>query len=155
LHGDESVPAIDLRFSVNVSAAMLACFHPTLRWSLYEKREADGGDLADQGHECPNLRYKNLAPLGWHYEGAGYELSVSHGIGATPPIMLPDCKVNKIAIDPQEGGTVIIGFRVQCELPGEETAGKLCFLAGQPVEITLDPPDPVAATTQEMARQDA
>ncbi|MNY77866.1 hypothetical protein D3C86_2179100 [compost metagenome] len=51
-------------------------------------------------------------------------------------IVLGDAKINKLAFDLQEGGTVFVTFRVQAH-PDEKTSAKLLALLGQEVHMSL------------------
>lgn len=138
-HGDEPTPAADLKFAVAMESALLAMLDPQLRHTLYCKREGVDPDLVNQAHEAPNLRFPKLEPLRWKHEIVGATLTVHHGLGGASDIVIDGCNVNKFSVDPQEGGTVIVGFRVQCK-PSEAACGKLCLLIGEGVDITLEPP---------------
>lgn len=149
-HGDEPQPAADLKFAVAMESALLAMLDPELRHALYCKRADVDNDLADQAHEAPNLRFPKLDALRWKHEIIGARLIVHHGLGGISDLVIDGCNVNKFSVDAQEGGTVIVGFRVQCK-PNELTCGKLCLLIGEDVEITLEPP----AVVEEAAEDDA
>lgn len=138
-HGETLVPACDLGVTVNMASDVLLEFADTLRSLLFFRKEIPG-DLANQGADFPNLRYPNLGPLKWHYEGMGYTCQISQGIGAVAPIVLDDCKVNSITLAPQEGGTVIVSARIQF-CPAAQQYAALCPLVQQTVSLTLTPPN--------------
>ncbi len=140
-HGQEIKAAADLKFETNCTADILAELHPTLRHFLFCKNDGDDADLADQAHDAPNLRFAKLKyPLAWELETIGQCLTIHFGLGGKSDIVIDDCKVNAIQIAPQEGGTVIVSFRVQ-GYPTEKDAGKLFGLVQHDVAITLDAPD--------------
>jgi hypothetical protein len=138
IHGDDPKPAADIRFDFNVEATELAHFSPTLRGFLFHKDSAAPGDLVDAQHDAPNLRFPLLGALKWHQEYFGYELRISHGIGAAGITLTGD--LNNFVFEPKEGGTVHIACRFQCH-PDEKQFGKLCQLIAQTVDITLTPPE--------------
>jgi len=141
LHGEDREPAGDIKFEMNVASSILAHFAPTLAWSLYHR---DGGkvkDLADSSHDAPDLRYPKLGPLKWDQEfGPGYTLVIHQGLGgAGSDLEIEMCTVNNFTLAPQQGGTVIVTFRVQFH-PEEHAAGRLCMLVQETVDISLAPP---------------
>ena len=143
VHGAEREPAADLKIRVDCENHLLAEFAPSLRSFLYFKDEAadkDGrNDLADQANDAPNLRFPALeAPLRWSEEMQNATLTVHHGIGGKSDLVLKDVKVNAFSIEPREGGTVSLTFRVQCH-PDERTLGKLAVQVQNEIDITLAP----------------
>lgn len=147
-HGDEPTPAADLKFAVAMESALLAMLDPQLRHALYCKNAGVDNDLANQMHEAPNLRFPKLEALRWKHEIVGAKLTVHHGIGGISDLVIEGCNVNKFSVDAQEGGTVIVSFRVQCK-PSEAACGKLCLLIGGDVEITLEPPAAIEEPAQD------
>ena len=165
LHGDDPQPAADLRLFMNLDAAELVMFDPTLRSLLFHKAEHAASNLADQAHDAPDLRFPKLkGPLDWDLEIIGAELTLHRGLGGKSDLTIPSCTVNKFQLDPQQGGRVLVGFRVQAH-PSESQSGKLAFLIGEDVEISLAPPeaetpalpaaDPKKPTTKRSRREQA
>lgn len=64
---------------------------------------------------------------------------MTHGVGSD--LVLNNCKVNNFTIDPKEGGSVELKFRVQSSDVDERTLGKLALLVQNQVDITLDAPE--------------
>lgn len=140
-HGEDPKPAADLRFSLNMASANLAMLDPTLRSFLFHKSSEASNDLADQGSDAPDLRFPKLVgPLEWNLEMVGATLTIHHGIGGRSDLVLQGVDVNKFTLDPQQGGTVIVGFRVHGH-PSEQQNGKLSYMISKDVEISLEPPE--------------
>lgn len=135
--GSDKSPAADLKLSVNMPNDVLAQFAPSLRSALYWK--AGVNDLANVTHEAPNLRHPKMSGFKWSDEVVGACVTISHGIGGPSDLTFEGCKVGSFRVEPQEGGTVLIDFRVQCK-PDEHQAGKLYLLQGTAVELTVTPP---------------
>ncbi|WP_313171514.1 hypothetical protein [Massilia oculi] len=55
--------------------------------------------------------------------------------------MLHDCKVDHFKIEAQNGGSVVITFRIIAH-PESEDVGKLCELMQRDIELDLLPPAP-------------
>ena len=139
VHGTDKTPAADLRFVLNSASGKLEEFAPGFRTLIFHKA-GYSPNLADQGSELPDLRFPRLAPLAWEGDIIGAEVVIHFGTGGKSDIVLPDCKVNKFGIDPQQGGTVIITFRCQAHPDGPQIA-KLYGLIQRDVEVSLEGPD--------------
>jgi hypothetical protein len=137
-HGADRTPAADLRLSMNCASAMLEHFGEGLRAFMFHKKGV-GGDLVDKIAEAPDLRFPRFE---YSYAGemVGADVTIHFGTGGPSDITLGDCKVNKFTIAPQEGGTVIVGFRVQAH-PDADQVGKLYSLIQREVEVTLQGPE--------------
>lgn len=148
-HGpDHLEPAVDLAFQLDASNTILNHFDGHLLSSLYHRSEAAGDgkqqslDGVEEVASLPNLRFPSMGPIKWGKELAGYTLTIDHGLGGASEIQLVDCKVNEFKIEPKEGGTVQIRFRIQCATHlTERTMGKLALLAQNEVPIMLTAPE--------------
>lgn len=141
IHGTATVPAADLKFECNVASAALDAFDARLRGALYHKADGVAHDLADAVHDAPDLRFPKLAPpLKWSAKYAGYELRLHLGIDERSHVVIGNCDLNELRFTPKQGGTVVVGFRIQCH-PGEQECGKLALLVQSHVDISLTPPD--------------
>lgn len=150
MHGAESVPAVDLKFSFDAANTILSEFDGWLLTSLYMRRDAtdkDSGQAVLDGVEpvsdVPNLRMPGLGmPLKWDIDLTGYHLRLEYGIGGRSNVELDDCKCNTFTIEAKEGGTVTVGVRVQATSGlTEKILGKLATLVQHDVQIALMPPD--------------
>lgn len=157
-HGPDALnPAVDLTYTMDVHNSMLSVFDGHLLSALYHRSEAAQGD-GQQGNldgmeevsDLPNLRFPAMSAIGWGKELAGFTHTISHGLGGKSDIHLMDCKVNNFKLEPKEGGTVALKFRVQCSTNlNEKTMGKLALLAQNIVPIKLVPPE--ASAQKEIA----
>ena len=130
-HGDEKIPAADLKLSVAQPADVLANFSPTLKNFLFHTEGtldlAGGMELRDS-----HLGY----PLTRDEEMTGATVQIGYGVGE--PMTFQDAKVNGFRLTPHNGGTVVVGFRVQCR-PTPEQVAKLYTLQETGVELWLEP----------------
>jgi len=115
--GDELVPAVDMSFTWCASSSVLDALMPRLRATLF-MADRDGEDkeprLDLHGIEevLPYLRLPNIDyPLKLTGELAGMSLAVGCNEGS---IELGNCTVKKFKVTPLEGGSVELGFLVQC-----------------------------------------
>lgn len=147
LHGDDPKPAFDLKIEATMVNDALIHFHPELRQVLYKKDETP--DLVDQinPEALTVLRFPKMGPLKWDWEGIGYSVTVGYGIGGASDIQLSACKVDHFKIEPQNGGSVLLTFRVIAH-PETADVGKLCEFIQKNIDLTVTPPAP--ATVQEL-----
>ena len=138
IHGEDRVPAVDLKFEITGSNNVLSEFHPSLKSMLYERPSEP--DLADDGTSLTQLRFKLLGPLKWAAELAGYTLRVHWGVSGHDDIALADCEVDTFRFDCEDGGSVGVGFRVIAH-PTERDMGRLCGLIQREIEMSLEEPD--------------
>ena len=80
----------------------------------------------------PELGY----PLKWNDEMLGASVSVRVP-GSKSEITLEACKVNNFFMEPRDGGTISLSFRVQCH-PDQRAFGVCCTLVQQEVEVTIE-----------------
>lgn len=137
-HGDEDVLACDLRIETSMANAFLAQLHPDLLSSLYGR---DGQlDLGD--NHLSKLRYPKLAPLQWDGQITGGKITLHAPVSDDDLVIFAD--VDKLKLAPQDGGTVIVTFRAQF-CPDGDQAGRIPFLLGKMVEISVEKPAAAAA----------
>lgn len=149
-HGDESAPAIDIKFTREAGNDILDLFHPKLRESLYYRAEQTDaqGDIEGVEKVLPNLLFSRLAPLAWDLEHTGAKVVIDYGLGEDSDITLVDAKVNAFRIAPKEGGTVAVTFRVQTSNIPDGALDKLSGLLQRETQITLTLPEVKAEPKQ-------
>lgn len=141
LHGDDTKLAADIKLQAQCANSVLDYFDRGLREMLYKRDESP--DLVDRldADALTALRFPKLGALKWDWEGVGYRLVVDWGLGGDSNIVLGDCKVDKVSLEAQPGGTVVVTFRVIAH-PDAEDLGPLCELMQRDITIDLVPPAP-------------
>jgi hypothetical protein len=142
LHGEDKKAAADLKITTHLPNTELAQFHPNLKHLLYVK-DSDRPDLVSQAdpEHATMLRFPQLlAPLKWQGEIVGAAITVHRGISAKSDLKIEGCLVNEFRLEPMEGGSVAVTFRVQFH-PDEKTIGRLCMLTGTDVVVSVAPPE--------------
>lgn len=133
LHGEESSPAIDLKFEFDSANNLLAKLHPDLRATYY--RKDDNRELIESDH-LPALRFPLLEPMiGWKMEVPRTLLRL-HVDGGD--VVLGGGKTNHFKLTLKEGGTVSWQFRVQFSKPDPAAIAALSGLLQQVVPVTLE-----------------
>lgn len=136
LHGEETVPAIDLKFEFDTANNVLSKLHPDLRAAFY--RADDNRDLIGGDH-LPALKFPLLDPMiGWDIEIPRVVLRVHADDG---DLVLAGGKVNAFKLTLKEGGTVNWKFRAQFSDPNKEVLAALSGLLQQVIPITLESRD--------------
>jgi hypothetical protein len=149
-HGDDTRAAVDLKIEATCPSIALIYFHQELRQHLFKKD--DNPDLVDQVNESDALtvlRYPKMGAIKWDWEGAGYKAVIDYGLGDEKSnINLgDDLKIDHFVIEPINGGSVSIAFRIIAH-PTKEDIGKLSELIQREIDIVLTPPEP--KTVQEL-----
>jgi hypothetical protein len=147
-HGDENVPGADLKIQITASNDILSEFHPSLKASLYRAPHPGEMDMVDQA-EAEEGQPPALTRLAFGNKLHGFKLddeivgaafTVHYGTGGKSDIELEDCTVDSFTIEPLDGGSCSVSFRVKCN-PDEKAVGKLSRLMGNEIEFTLRPPE--------------
>lgn len=142
LHGDDKKPAADLKLTALLHNKELDQLHPKLRAAIYEKDTAQPDLVSEHDPEfLTALRFPSLAmPLKWAGEQVGGTFTVHRGIGPKSDLVIESPIVNEVRIEALEGGSVVLGFRVQFK-PDEKAIGKLCMMTGQDIVVSVEPPE--------------
>ena len=144
-HGDQEVPAISLGFCIASANALLDKINPTLRHALYKAVEGQD-QLPGVEPSTPLLRAKGIDTCNLAGSFEGWTLNIEHGFDAEDPITLGGIKLDKMKVEPMEGGSVKLYFRCGTSDVEPEDAGLLWSKNGQEVSITLTAPKVSAAT---------
>jgi hypothetical protein len=143
-HGQENVPAGDLKIAVTCHNSVLEEFAPHLRELLFchpsEAGPAAGLRLpVDDDKRYTALRFPKIGPLKLDEAFPGYSLSIAGGMGLRKPLELDDVELDGFTFEPQEGGSVTVSFRAKCH-PDDREAGRLCAMIQEAIVLTLTPP---------------
>lgn len=140
-HGEENVPAGDLKIEVTVHNGVLDAFDKSLRSMLYRKpTKGEQTDLEFPGSDgMTQLRLPHLAPQKWDEDFPGYTIKIIEGMGLSDPITLTGCELSHFTFEAKEGGSVQITFRASFQHDRGQ-AGALCELIQETVEASVIPP---------------
>ncbi|MCZ4330742.1 hypothetical protein [Castellaniella denitrificans] len=141
-HGPDNVPGADLKVTTTLSNDVLAEFHPTLKSMLFRKPNPGEEDLVDKAGEAGETRLRfgsNINAIRWVHQIVGAGFTVHYGTGKSD-IELTDTTIDGFVIEPMDGGSVVVSFRVKCN-PDEKQVGKLSTLMGGEIEFSLVPPE--------------
>ncbi len=137
-HGDENVPAITLGIQITGPNTLLDLIVPGLRDVLYKPANDDMDTLPGVEQSTPLLRSRAMERIKLKMpQMEGWTLEVEHGIDETTAIKLSLCKVDKFSLEPFEGGSVELSFRVGTSDVDERYMGELAMKLGSEVPIML------------------
>ncbi len=137
-HGDENVPAITLGIRIAGPNTLLDLIAPGLRDVLYKPANDDMDTLPGVEQSTPLLRSRAMERIKLKMPAMeGWTLQVEHGLDETTAIKLGSCKVDKFSLEPFEGGSVELSFRVGTSDVDERYMGELAMKLGSEVPIML------------------
>jgi hypothetical protein len=115
LNGETRKPASDILCRAQLPNSILNAFHQGLLLMLYERPA--NPDLVEQGDPdsgATALRMPLLGmPLDWDLVLENRKLTIDYGLGDDQSnIVMPECKVHKFKITPQNGGTVLVQWQI-------------------------------------------
>lgn len=141
-HGEENVPAVSLGLKICGPNTLLDLLHPGLRAVLYTRPEGQE-DLPGVDQTLPLLRTRACEVIRVKMpDMQGWRLVIEHGIDDSSAIDLSDCKVDKVVVEPFEGGSCEVRFRVGTSDVDDTYMGHLAMKLGSETRITLLAPEP-------------
>lgn len=155
MRGPDEVRALDLKIESTHPQSVLDEIAPDLLDSFFfdgDRRFPDSvGDdelNVDADADAPHLRDLRIAwPVAMEFDGVGYTLRIQRGIGA--PIEFGGVKINRLRVEPLEGGSVNLTMRVQISPVEDVQIGMVSGMLRRQIEIELIPPS--AADLAQMA----
>ena len=155
-HGDENVTAVSLGIKITGPNTLLDLLadglHPTLYRAADEQPQLEGVE-----ESLPLLRTRAVERFKVRMpDMIGWRLVIEHGIDDDSGIDLHEAKVDKFVVEPFEGGSCEISFRVGTSDVDETYLGRLGMKLGREVMITLHAPeakpDAIDGTTEAFER---
>lgn len=138
LNGETRKPASDISCRAQLPNSILNSFAPGLMQMLYERPK--NPDLAEQADPdaATALRLPLLGlPLDWDLVLEDRTLTIHYGLGDEKSnIVLPECRVHKFKITPQNGGTVLLTWQISAH-PDAKQAGWLYDHQATEIVISL------------------
>ena len=122
-HGDENVPAGDIKLSTRVHSSVLDQFDPSYRSFLFRKADHEGEQQALlEGDTLTSLAKPKLAPLSLKEDWPGYRLVIGSGLDLGHPLVLTDVELSNFKIEAMEGGSVALSFSATAHPDAEPLA---------------------------------
>lgn len=136
-HGEENVPACDLKVQVQAGSEILSMIHPTLRAMLYKADEHQG---QIDGENVPTVRRFGdlIERLRLGVKLVGASVVIGFGLGGASDIDLETVDVDGFSAELMEGGSVILTFRIKATPSGEQMK-RLYEVMGGEIDISITP----------------
>lgn len=141
-HGDDDVPAVSLRLELTVPNTILDTIDPKLREALFKPKPDAEPELPDIEASTPILRCNSIDRVTLPTKHEGWTLAVDDGIDESQPSTFGGCKVDTFSVEPLQGGSIVLRFRVGTSDLDAAKSGMLGMHVGQQIWITLTPPEP-------------
>lgn len=139
-HGEETKMAADIFCEIRCGNDILDRFEPGLKSALYKQGDPDLLTEEADKSALTALRFPHIKnALKTDHKLTGYGVTVPYGIGGDSDVELEEVTVDRFQLEPQEGGTVLLRFRLISH-PELSDVGKLCSLIQNEIEIEITPP---------------
>lgn len=139
-HGDDDVSAVSLALRLVGPNTMLDIVQPGLRDALYKAVEGQE-HLPGVEPATPLLRARGVESVKLTACFEGWTLAIDRGIDESDPIKLGGSKIDKFVVEPKEGGSIELTFRVGSSDIDEGEAGWLFGHLGQQIVVTIAAPE--------------
>lgn len=143
-HGENKVPAGDLKITVSGHSSLMEQFVPGLRKILFRKPDLVGEQQSlIEGDDLTQVAHPNMKPIVLDEDWPGYRLELDGGLEFSQPLVLTEVTLSTFKLEAINGGAVKLSFSASSH-PDEEQSGALCQLIQQERYIRLVPPAPAA-----------
>lgn len=139
-HGEEKVPAADLRISINGHSSLMDQFVPGMRQILFRKSDLSGEQIPMlPGDDLVQIAHPNIKPIVLDEDWPGYRLEIDGGLEFSQPLPISDVTLSNFKMEPINGGALKLSFSASFH-PDKDLAGELSQLIQQERYIRVIPP---------------
>lgn len=149
-HGDDDVPAVSLALSMTVSNELLDTIDKDLAPRLF--KHPGSKPLPGVRDALTVLGCNSIERVALTTKHEGWTLSVDDGADETLPLVFGGCKVDKLSVEPLQGGSVVLRMRVGTSDIDAEKMGMLGVHVGRSIWVTLIAPKPGEASDEKPAK---
>ena len=128
-HGDVEVLTFDLKIKFDLPNKSLDRLSPRLRGSLYDADDTQ--DMID-GDNTPHLRHPQLGILRWAGKWSPVLFVFHDGESEGDDLSFHDAKLDRIAVDPKDGGTCSYTVRIQVHPETSDVGARILDLIHAP-----------------------
>jgi hypothetical protein len=145
MHGDALVPAVDVRFEVDLPNSLaLGAYDPELVDAFYDRASVDPqASIPDISPVATHLRFPKLAGLKWNDKSAHELLTIDYGMGGERNVQLRQVKCHRHALSLREGGSVTVTFTASATNVSKATLGELGIRVQHEVHLQLTEGEPI------------
>jgi hypothetical protein len=152
-HGDADATAVDLKLEYVTSNKVLDQFHGDLREALYAPEQGKSKRIPGVEATLPTRVFTQLEPLHWSDEAPCRKLTIRFGINGTTDLILPAATADRFVIQPLDGGSVALTFRVRACCDDERVLGRLPMLLNRLLPMRLEPDITAMAAQQDQPQE--
>lgn len=139
-HGDDEVPAVSLGLAMTVSNELLDSIDKDLAPRMF--KHPDSKPIPGVRDALTVLACNSIERVTLPTKYEGWTLQVDDGIDDTKPLTFGGCKVDKLSVEPMQGGSIVLRMRVGTSDLDAERSGMLGMHVGRSIWITLTSPKP-------------
>lgn len=136
-------PGAQLLLQATLPIGVLAMFDGFLPGTLYRKATGAAKQGALEGMEGAELTSigEHVKRMKWDYQQTGCTIEIDHGTGGKRNLLLEDCKVHRVSISPQKGGSVIVQWTADAPALADATWAKLPGLKATDIQMMQSGPE--------------
>ncbi len=139
-HGDDEKPAVSLGIELTTSNEILDLIDKDLAPRLF--KHSDSKALPGVRDALTVLACNSIERATLAVKHEGWTLQVDDGIDETKPLAFGGCKVDKVSVEPMQGGSIVLRLRVGTSDLDAAKSGMLGMHVGQSIWIMLTAPKP-------------
>ena len=140
-HGDAEKPAVSLGLEIEAANTILDQIDPKIREALFKPKPDAEPELPGVEQSTPVLRCNSIDRVTLPTKHEGWTLAVDDNIDAEDPMRFGGVKVDKLSVEPKQGGTIVLRMRLGTSDIDAERLGWLGMHNGELIWITLMPPE--------------
>lgn len=148
-HGDDEKPAVSLGLELTTSNEILDLIDKELAPRLF--KHSDSKPLPGVRDALTVLACNSIERATLAVKHEGWTLAVDDGIDDSKPLSFGSCKVDKVSVEPMQGGSIVLRMRVGTSDLDAAKSGMLGMHVGQSIWITLTAPKPGEAKDDDKA----
>lgn len=156
-HGDDEKPAVSLSLEIDAANTILDQIDPKIREALFKPKPDETPELPDIEQVTPVLRCNSIERVTLPTKYEGWTLRVDGSIDEGDPMSFGGVKVDKLSVEPKQGGSIVLRLRVGTSDVDAERLGWLGMHNGEDIWITLTPPkkqpEAIDGTGEEFRRE--
>lgn len=139
--GDDEKPAVSLGLEIEAANTILDQIDPKIREALFKPKPDAEPELPGVEQSTPVLRCNSIDRVTLPTKHEGWTLAVDDNIDAEEPMRFGSVKVDKLSVEPKQGGSIVLRMRLGTSDVDAERLGWLGMHNGESIWITLTPPE--------------
>lgn len=140
-HGDDDKKAVTIGIEITTANTMLDAIDPKLREAMFKPKPDSEPELPGVEISTPILRCNSIDRVTLPTKHEGWTLAIDDGVeGDTDPMLFGSVKVDKLSVEPKQGGSIVLRMRLGTSDVDADKLGWLGMHNGEEIWIKLTPP---------------